>query len=415
MKSYVFPILVSCTALVAQILIQHELVGLVSVSLLSAFWLYSIHKASSGKGAEAANSNITAKNFGEDKVDSEVGSDWDEIVKVFQEELKILDSDLSRSRTLIGEAVTELQESFSGLNGQAKMQLDLVLQVINKTTENEQESENDSSESGLEGNKLLNDNDGRMSFTEFASETNDLLDYFIEQIINTSKGSMEIMHGIDDVALQMSSVDALLGDVKAIADKTNLLALNAAIEAARAGEAGRGFAVVADEVRNLSRTSNDFSEKIGVLMSGAVSKIRQAQDTIEHMASKDMMFAITSKQKVDATFKEMDALNEFVGETLSQVSVSTEAIADKVNLAVRALQFEDIVRQLVEQVQERLQILSDAVETTHTKIKVSNSPKDLSTAIDGFRSDMELVKQTNKDENKIVSQESMDAGDVELF
>ena len=426
MKNYFFPIFIIGLAIALQIYIQHELIAPVSVVILGLCWLWMVYKANKSKPVSAKNS-VEKKVRKKDQDDSDtsmnqqgISDGINEFVGMFKGEVEVLASDLLRSRTLISDSVAELQTSFTGLNDQAKMQLEMVLQVINKTTDNSEDEDSINNEAIVDGQEIGEESAEKkpksMSFAEFANETNELLNYFISQTIDTSKDSMKVMHGIDDVAVQMSLVDNLVGDVKAIADKTNLLALNAAIEAARAGEAGRGFAVVADEVRALSRTSNDFSEKITTVMNAASDKMKTAQVTIEHMASRDMMFAISSKQKVDATFEEMDAVNAFVGETLNQVSECTGEITERVNVAVRALQFEDIVRQLLEHVQNRINSLSQVAERMDACIRESHSTEQFQLAMNDIYTEMDELKSSSKrNDDKSVMQDSMDEGDIELF
>jgi len=405
LKDLVFPIIVSVFAFVSLEFIEYEYQAQGSLLLVSLAWLIAfVQMRRKTQDLSVAQKKIR-QSQPDTCADSEKSRLMAECADVFKSEVLGLEDDLQRSRKLIHGAVSELQSSFNGLTDQSNKQLAMVMKLIEKTS--------DSSE---QNDKQADDDANKMSFGEFASETNTLLDFFVEQIINTSKDSMVIMHGIDDIADQMSNVENLLDDINGIADKTNLLALNAAIEAARAGEAGRGFAVVADEVRHLSLRSNEFSEKIRALMGGAMKNIYDAQQTIESMASKDMMFAIESKQKVDLTFREMDKLNEFIAATLDQVSQSTGTIGEGVSNAVRALQFEDIVRQLMDHVEGRLGRYSDVLSKIKYVVLDGKEVDDIQIEIDAIRSELDELSRIQQNPGaKVVSQDSMDAGEVDLF
>jgi methyl-accepting chemotaxis protein len=223
---------------------------------------------------------------------------------------------------------------------------------------------------------------------------------------------------INDVGGHMAHVEKLLGDVQKIADQTNLLALNAAIEAARAGEAGRGFAVVAGEVRNLSKNSDKFSEEIKVVVKASKENIRDAQNMIEIMASKDMNVAISSKANIDKMMDDIALINANIGRNVGEISQLTNKIETSVGNAVRGLQFEDMARQLIEYLQFNLQhfdALSDEIGIGLGAFKTGNKSTWREQLLQGTARLQAMKQQWRVRKSNIVSQSSMDEGDVDLF
>lgn len=314
--------------------------------------------------------------------------------------IALMRKDLHQIRDLVGDAVGTLQAAFNGLNDCSGRQSELVGQMIHAVREQS------GKDPEVEG---------------FAEETDKVLRYFVEYVVNTSAQSMGMVEHIDEIVGHMGRADSLLDDVKVIADQTNLLALNAAIEAARAGDAGRGFAVVADEVRKLSKRSDRFSDEIRTVIGQSMSAIDNARAAISKLASQDMNFAITAKTRVNEMLERLSGLNESVELALGSVSVTNSEVNRLVGDAVRSLQFEDIVQQLTKYTELHLDRINGLVTHIHhglIELRESEAHKkyDFLVALGNLQTELhQFVENDSLLDKKPVAQGSMSEGDVELF
>lgn len=326
---------------------------------------------------------------------------------LIESEMSSTQKEVCQSRKLVRDAIGKLETSFRGVNHDIETQKDLVMSLIDRMA-----ASNSGSSNGAEE---------RISLKQFADEMASILEYFVGQVLETSQESMTMVHHIDDMVEQMGEVEQLLGDVRTITEQTNLLALNAAIEAARAGEAGRGFAVVADEVRKLSQHSNDFSEQIGSVVAKAMANIARAKGIVGGMASKDMSRAIESKARVDGMLVEVNSLDAFLADRLSDVSSVTEKINRNVGLAIVSMQFEDMVNQLMTFVELRLKLLAELPKEVlpallqlkelerHSGTRRDEYLARLGTCLEDFHTRFDSLAHSS------IGQQDLSEGDIDLF
>ncbi|TXN42214.1 methyl-accepting chemotaxis protein [Methylobacterium sp. WL7] len=168
---------------------------------------------------------------------------------------------------------------------------------------------------------------------------------------------------LNGVLGELSSVDGSVAEIEKINRQTNLLALNAKIEAARAGEAGKAFAVVADEVRSLAGTINALSGVIKQQIGSIAGGLRSSHALLHDIATIDMS---VESRNADARVRlVMQALVEqssrFAG-VLSQTVQTTEAITQDVSGAIVAMQFQDLAKQRMQNLQAILRALQAAPE-----------------------------------------------------
>lgn len=320
-------------------------------------------------------------------------------IQLVTDQTQEISQSLAQINSVVVDATGNLGNSFNNLSEQSRQQGVLVHALVKSENQSEEETE-----------KAFN-------VAEFVNETNELLRQFVDVTLSTSKGSMEIVHAIDDIARQMDEAFRLLQDVSSIANQTNLLALNAAIEAARAGEAGRGFAVVADEVRNLSQHSNQFSDEIRGVVEKAKADIEKARQVVSRIASKDMTDTISAKSRVDSMLNSIGDYNQRIDEDIGRISSLSDDISQTVGVAVRSLQFEDVVTQVVAYSSEHAIRLEALVKGLSNKL--AELPQDetaLHDMISHLQQQVEALQQEWQSPlNKAVNQSSMEEGEIEMF
>lgn len=387
-KKHIISILIVLTSIIYYYIFQFEIyifIIAVSVLLFNSWYVISMYE----KQLSSIRESIDLKSDY-----SYLNTKLDKIFTLLRDEIKIVSTETDRLKTIVSSATHDLQGSFESLsistNAQKKIASSLV-SALSDSTDNE------------EGKSI--------NFRGFIKETEHVLEYFVENVVDTSRSSMMLMHRIDDMNTQIESIVAMLDDVRAISDKTNLLALNASIEAARAGEAGRGFSVVADEVRNLAIQSKGFNEQINGVVVNTIESIESAKDLITVLASKDMNAALNSKKKVNDMTVDITALNLATEENIKQVEVLSTEIDSHVGVAVRSLQFEDMVTQLVVHIESRIEHVDDVLSVVNDFVEKSKD--DMMHSIDDIVSSVEgRLKYLS---HNVVQQGSMNEGDIELF
>ncbi|WP_324187605.1 methyl-accepting chemotaxis protein [Thiomicrorhabdus heinhorstiae] len=374
------------------------------IVILSLLWSLATTRVLQGQGAIAQQSVSTSVQAAPAMraSDEALSLALNDIDTVIEQEVSIVHEELSQVKSLVAEAIETLNQSFSGLHMQTQAEYQLVSGLIDNL--------------GSEGQ-----NDEGMSIQKFSTEIKVVLQYLIDLLTNASQRSNETVAKIDDMVGQIEAIFNLLEDVKGIADQTNLLALNAAIEAARAGEAGRGFAVVADEVRKLSLNSNMLNEQIRSQAEKARLTVDQVRSIVSETASKDMEHAVSSQQKVGVMLTDLESMNSGISDKLGDVSGMISEIESSVSNAVRSLQFEDIVRQLVDQIMNHLLNLNQFSNEIRQFVDANhNEPAESEEA---YRQKMEYFRRMLHSKRqdieasrmKRVSMETMDEGDIELF
>ncbi|MDX2012911.1 MAG: methyl-accepting chemotaxis protein [Myxococcaceae bacterium] len=282
--------------------------------------------------------------------------------------------DLSRAQQLVREGVQGLTGSFHAFRQQLQAQNDELREV----------------------SKLLQGNEGGQGFIV---HMNAIVGRFVEDLVHVSASSMKLVQRVEEMGSDIEQVVHNVDRIESLANETRFIALNARIEAHRAGDSGRTFRVVADEVKALADDATGFSAHIRELVARTHGRLDEARAAVSQLASHDMNGALDAQQQVLRALEALSATNGRVSASLSQVD-------HHIAQTVRALQFEDMVSQILDSAKRRL----EAVRTLWLEW-AARSQGQLPTGLDEVTSALEAALTSTS----VVKQTSMNAGSVELF
>ena len=248
---------------------------------------------------------------------------------------------------------------------------------------------------------------------DLSKQMKTLLSDLIVAMGATEQRNIDTVAGMDHMMEQINAIFDLLSSVSDISEQTNLLALNAAIEAARAGEYGRGFAVVSEEVRKLSVSSSYLNKQIRSRAEAAIDAVNDARQLVSQGSLYNKKLSMDTRIKAERLTQNFDQLDERTRNNLQSISFINNQLSEQVNVAIRALQFEDITRQLSEQSEAHLiQLQALFKQALSVSMSVNNEVEiqKLLALIEESKKSLQTSRMT-----RITACTSLDGDEVDMF
>lgn len=193
-----------------------------------------------------------------------------------------------------------------------------------------------------------------------------------ERFESARSRNSECIRAVADEVRLLTPLIALIGE---ISRQTNVLAINASIEAARAGPQGAGFKVVAAEVRRLSAQTTEAADQI------AAGILRATASIDIGLAASQALHSDNSAGQLGQIVEHISRMGSTLGDVVphfSSLSGSMESGMHEVSTDIidtlGDMQFQDINRQLLEQINSALCDLTDHFTQLTREIEAQIAP-----------------------------------------
>ena len=210
---------------------------------------------------------------------------------------------------------------------------------------------------------------------------------------------------------QVDRITNLLNDISKITRQTELLSLNAAIEAARAGETGRGFAVVADEVRKLANNTGEFNNEIRRALNDIIKSMEKVGASVAQSTETDMTIVEHSQENLKSLGEELFNLTKFAQNHSHHITEVTEKIQNLTSEGVVAMQFDDIIRQMMDRTSSRTISIGNYL---YNYMQIHRD-KDEMNGLERFQKRIQGLQNLLSETSSIDQAKKQSKADIELF
>jgi len=324
------------------------------------------------------------------------------LVALLQEEASALlelaeqqEAQLQQALTLLAEGVNSFADVLKGLDQMSRSQHDLALE-LQAAVQLQQDGQ-----------------DGPQSIEAFTGTVLHTLDTFVEAMLEIGQASFQMVDETENIRHRTEAMGNALVELAEVAARTQLLALNASIEAAHARQFGAGFAIVASEVQKLADRSGTLSDHIAGLVHDIQAALARTTTQVEAIASKDLNQIIKSKQSADGMIRALADSEAKAQVLVGRLEGIGRQVSEQVGAAIRALQFEDLVRQLLQgAVLRNSALVSRAEVLTRLATGLQTGTADAQTLLSAG---CQELKGCRLETRQSVQADSLDAGEVDLF
>jgi methyl-accepting chemotaxis protein len=198
----------------------------------------------------------------------------------------------------------------------------------------------------------------------------DLLDLFSDRQKAYAGRRLQQQSKID--AETKGVLDTLEG-VNGIARQTTMLSLNVSIEAARAGEAGKGFSIIAMEIRKLASEVQGLSTEVRTRVEGVMRTVTVDLHELSQQREEAEREAVANIAKALNTLTaNLMTLISHQRDILQKVESENVAIARPLMDIMGSVQFQDIIRQQLEQLERMATTIGEHIEAVGRMLENSH-------------------------------------------